>query len=414
MAKQVICLEDIIPKGYLSDTHREFNPERTLDSVRSLQQQAGITRVADVTGLDYLGIPVVMAYRPNARSLSVSQGKGLSLETAKASAIMESIEHFHAESIEKPLTFASAVTMRQTYELADIQKLPRIKNSHFTPDLKMHWIAGYDLINHRDTWIPYELVHTDYTKPLPSGSGCFPLTSNGLASGNNMLEAINHALCEIIERDAFALAMIDNSEWSPRRLNLDSVDDPDCHNIIDTYHRMRIEVSIWDITSDTGIPCFFCHTQEASDNAWPLCRVADGLGCHPARHIALLRALTEAAQTRLSTISGARDDIPISRYHCLDTVQQHNPFRHHALANSTWRSFSDITSHNNLTFNEDTTYLIERLQAIGCEQIIVIDLTKQNFDIPVVRVVIPGLESISFYRRYCPGTRVLNRRTNIR
>lgn len=60
----------------------------------------GITRVADVTGLDRIGIPVVMVCRPNARSLAVSQGKGIDIEAATVSGLMESVELYHAEHIE--------------------------------------------------------------------------------------------------------------------------------------------------------------------------------------------------------------------------------------------------------------------------------------------------------------------------
>ena len=63
----------------------------------------GITRIANITGLDRLGIPVVMVCRPNSRSIAVSQGKGLTLDAAKASGLMESVETFHAESITRPL-----------------------------------------------------------------------------------------------------------------------------------------------------------------------------------------------------------------------------------------------------------------------------------------------------------------------
>ena len=59
----------------------------------------GITRLANITGLDRIGIPVAIAVRPNSRSVSVSQGKGYDLPQAMASALMEACEGFHAEEI---------------------------------------------------------------------------------------------------------------------------------------------------------------------------------------------------------------------------------------------------------------------------------------------------------------------------
>ena len=67
----------------------------------------GITRLADVTGLDYIGIPVIMACRPNSRALSVAQGKGLDLDAARTSGFMEAAETFHGEHIDLPVPVAA-------------------------------------------------------------------------------------------------------------------------------------------------------------------------------------------------------------------------------------------------------------------------------------------------------------------
>ena len=69
-------------KGYTSGTHRTVTPAETLARLKPLLPRMGITRLANVTGLDTIGIPVVMSVRPNSRSRSVSQGKGLDLDAA--------------------------------------------------------------------------------------------------------------------------------------------------------------------------------------------------------------------------------------------------------------------------------------------------------------------------------------------
>ena len=83
--------------------------------------------------------------------------------------------------------------------------MPRREATKFHPGLKIAWIEGRDLVRQAESWLPYEMVHTDWTVPLPQGSGCFPATSNGLASGNDRNEALVHAICELIERDGIAL-----------------------------------------------------------------------------------------------------------------------------------------------------------------------------------------------------------------
>ena len=84
-------------KVYFLGTHRCRAPDQTLAAVTPLLAQYGITRLADVTGLDTLRVPVVMAVRPLALTLTVAQGKGVTLEAARASAAMEAIEVWHGE-----------------------------------------------------------------------------------------------------------------------------------------------------------------------------------------------------------------------------------------------------------------------------------------------------------------------------
>jgi ribosomal protein S12 methylthiotransferase accessory factor len=103
-----------VAKVYRHGTHRVVAPAETVDALRPLLPVFGITRVGVVTGLDGIGIPVVMVCRPNARSLAVSQGKGADLDAARASGLMESIELYHAERIARPLKFAAWDELRFT------------------------------------------------------------------------------------------------------------------------------------------------------------------------------------------------------------------------------------------------------------------------------------------------------------
>lgn len=99
--------EYAMKKGYLTGTHRTRSPRETLSDYAHFMPRMGITRLANVTGLDSIGLPVYTAIRPNSRSLATSQGKGFDADSAKASARMESIETWHAEQIQKPLYWDS-------------------------------------------------------------------------------------------------------------------------------------------------------------------------------------------------------------------------------------------------------------------------------------------------------------------
>src|SRR5690349_18348643 len=102
-----------LSKRYFRGTHRSVDPTETFDKISSLLGTFGITRVADITGLDTIGIPVAVAIRPGSRSNITSQGKGLSKAAAKVSAVMESIEACCAERVQGPLLWAHVGEMRE-------------------------------------------------------------------------------------------------------------------------------------------------------------------------------------------------------------------------------------------------------------------------------------------------------------
>jgi ribosomal protein S12 methylthiotransferase accessory factor len=118
-------------------SHRAVSPATTVKRLRKLMPQMGITRVANVTGLDRIGIPVVMVCRPNARSLAVSQGKGLDLDSALASGLMEAAELYHAEHIALPLKLGCQAELQPTHPLVDVSRLARVAGGPFNEHLVM-------------------------------------------------------------------------------------------------------------------------------------------------------------------------------------------------------------------------------------------------------------------------------------
>jgi ribosomal protein S12 methylthiotransferase accessory factor len=395
-----------ILKGFRNGTDRTVTPDQTVDRIRPLMPAMGITRLANITGLDCIGIPVMVACRPNARSLAVSQGKGLDLAAARASALMESVESYHAERIHQPLKLASYEELRYTHPVANIDLLPRARESRFHPNLRLLWIEGRNLLTESPMWVPYELVHMNYTQPAPSGEGCFLSSSNGLASGNHFLEAISHAICEVVERDAHAVSDLDGPEAEAnRRIDLSTIDEPSCLKVLERYDRAGVDLAVFDMTSESGIPAFLAHIVDRTENRTRSLYACAGMGCHPTRHIALLRALTEAAQGRLTAIAGSRDDLLRAEYERtrdLDAVQQARL----QIQGQGGREFRSVPNHDSDTFDDDVAWELERLKAMGISEVVAIDLTRSELGIPVVRVVIPGLESGRMHPKYVAGRRV--------
>ncbi len=393
-------------KQYFRGTHRMAAPDATLARLRNLTPAMGITRVGNITGLDRIGIPTAIACRPNSRALAVAQGKGQNLDEAKAGALMESIESFHAERILLPLKIGSYEDLRPSHLLADPEKLPLAKNTLYHSRLPICWIEGYDLIGQEPIWMPYEMASLNFTPPYPSGFGCFLATSNGLAAGNHLLEAISHAICEVVERDAVALWECRGERWRwRRRLDLGTIDDPGCRELLERYARAGVNVSVWDITSDVGLAVFQCLiTEQSADPGHVFYRVR-GSGCHPSRAIALSRALTEAAQGRLTLIAGSRDNVYREEYEHLHKTARVEERRQKPAVGSAPRDFHDTPNSLAATIREDVLGELSRLRESGITQVIAIDLSQGESGIPVARVVIPGLEGVSEAHNYAPGAR---------
>lgn len=393
-------------KAHTMGTHRVVSPEQTLTRVTPFLPIMGITRIANVTGLDSVGIPVVMVTRPNSRSISVSQGKGVTLAAAKTSGVMESIESYHAERVTLPLKFASFEELRWTHPVADVDRLPRLSTSTYSPHSPILWIEGTDLLNGGSKWVPFETVHLNFTMPMAPGHGCFLSSSNGLASGNHLVEAMSHAITELIERDATTLwRQMGDTKQRATRIDLGTIDDPVCRSLIERFEAAEIQVGVWDISSDVGLPAFLCRIIECEDSPQHSIRPATGMGCHAARDIALSRALTEAAQSRLTFIAGARDDMPRAEYdRHLDSNQYHR-WKERIVSGGGQRSFADCPNHVSATIDADLKHQLDQLRAVGIDEVIAVDLSKPEFGIPVVRVVIPGLEGLDESPDYLLGDR---------
>jgi YcaO-like protein with predicted kinase domain len=398
------------PKCAGAPATRVESSEASFERVRPHMASMGITRIANITGLDRIGIPVVVACRPNSRSLSVSQGKGLTLADARMSALMESVESYHAERMECPLRLASTEELRRRERVVDVDRLPRATASVYHPRQQLLWVEGIDLFTGKCVWIPYELVHTNYTLPRVTGHGCFNASSNGLASGNALVEAVIHGLCEVIERDATTLwYLLTESERAATRINLNTVTDDACRACIKLLDDARVELAIWESTSDVGVPAFICLIVDRKEGPYARMHSAAGMGCHPCAGVALTRAVTEAVQSRLTVIAGSRDDIFRDDFtmardrHRLDTDLDV------LLRDGGRRAFSDVTEYRASTFNDELRWLLKRLREANIDEALLVRLSLPGVPVEVARMVVPGLESLSSLPGYVAGARAVLR-----
>jgi YcaO-like protein with predicted kinase domain len=383
-----------LPKLYRHGTHRAIEPGETLERLRPWLPSFGITRVADITGLDTIGLPVAVAVRPGSRSNITFQGKGMEREAAKVSAVMEAIETFYAERMDGPVLWASALEMHEAgRSLIPWERLTAREGTCLSAQTRLLWFEGRQLAHGTACWLPFECVHTNFTLPAPAGSGHCVASTNGLASGNDRREALVHGLCEVIERDAQILFSQDPQSLDSRRLDLASVDDPDAAEVIAQIADRGFVVAVWDITSDIGIASFKCHIMERQSGPGLMPLPAEGHGCHPDRGIALLRAVLEAVQSRATIIAGSRDDVGPSLYARFDDMAELARWRERLGSTECARTFGRVPHTFHETIDEDLDLVMRQLQHAGLHDIIAVDLRSDNAaPISIVRVVVPGLE----------------------
>ena len=183
------------------------------------------------------------------------------------------------------------------------------------------------------------------------------LGSTGFASGNNIAQAKMNALLEMIERDAEATAPYDPSDCFKIE-----ADDPQLATILSDYHAKGIEVQFQDITSSLGIPCYKCFVVMQNQS------VVKGTGAHLNGKHALLSAMAETPYPYpLGPPSGSGPD--------------HLPVR----------NLETLPDYSLGSVNADLKFIETLLSGHGYFPVY-IDLTRQDLLIPVIRVLLPGME----------------------
>lgn len=366
--------------------------------MRPFMPRYGITRLARQTGLDVLGIPCFAAIRPNARTLSVNMGKGVDDAAAMASAVMEATEYAIAEAPEVEAIRATVDAIRHAgREVFEIS--PWLPQGHAIPDdLELSWLEGRDLFSGSSVFAPRDALIIGGAETLAEISQ----STNGLASGNTLDEATFHALCELVERDATTLWIFkSDAAAGATRLEPSAFADPLVDDLARTVRDAGFNLTLFDQTTAIGLPVIFALLSPAGEATTRYFDLAAGCGCHPVAARAAIRAITEAAQTRVSNIAGARDDFDPAEYHqrlstslqSLLTLAGAEPRRPPAgLPMGT--SLPALFAHAK-----------GQLVAAGITRIAAFPLGGDEAGIAVVRLLAHGLEDRSTNRHWRPGPR---------
>ncbi len=391
---------------------RVVSAENTLRTMMPIALSLGVSRVADITGLDRLGVSVYSSVVPDSPDpLSVYAGKGLRRVDAKVGAVMEAIERQTAICTRLPFVEASFTCLSRTGSTLDPRSVNQRLKNDYSEDTTYCWSEATNLITQEKCWVPSRYAGYLW-RELPHPSPFVTNDTTGLASGNTFEEAVCHALCELAERDAWTMVELGARQLPRERRSLafgidhkDGPDDFELYPCLDLsrddplVHRFRqagLSPIVRDITSSLGVPTFFASVVDQSIEGAPMAH--SGLGTHPDARVALRRSLTEVAQSRCVDIQATREDI-------LPPNAKRSSFALHTrrlteINRNSWcitssqrkRSFSEVPSYCFASVQEDLDFLVQRFAANGLEQILVVNFTPTAENYSVVRVIVPGIE----------------------
>jgi thioglycine synthase len=413
--------------------------EDTIAELVPICKNNAITRISDITYMDKLYIPNFSAVVPGTEDfIWVYSGKGLTKADAKASALMEAIERYSSlpKTFSKPLIRGTYTELSRSYSVLHPDEVVEFVNPAYDEHKSTaDFLQGFDLLNNESVLVPARLALNSYRAKLPLIE-VFPHShTNGLASGNVLEEAVYHALCEVIERDASSIAdlcassipysileditnslrrsenggflinripaedrFVDDSNIFPQ-VDISQIvkDSKPINRLVKRFTDADITLLIKDITQkDIDIPTFVASSIEWITQDYGY--FAKGYGTHLDSNTALIRAITEMSQTRAVNIQGARDDLKKIQYKDGDEIYK----RKWAFMDSTSRSnnqakniimFQEIKSMVNHDILDDINLILTRLKSCGIKRVIIVDLTNPRIGIPVVRAIVPGLET---------------------
>src|SRR5215469_6790493 len=368
-----------------------------------LLEQFAISRMADLTGLDRIGLPVYSCTRALSATISIQSGKGLTKAAARCGAICEAIEFEVAEHPVGSFRIAAANQLPEEDHLPLEDCFPSRSSvvNEYTP---LAWEEVTNVQNGAKQLIPSDLIWmTPRIKHQPLAH--FQSSSNGLASGGSLEDAILSGLYELIVRDGWTLSqfLTDNCGLLPHRTPLAGLPDR-IEAMLRDIEAASAKLHLFDITTDYRVPVFSAVLLDLSGQC---AGTFGGYGCHLNAEIAAIRAITEAAQGRCCYISGARDDL--FRRHFLlmkrmDQSKLDEMYTDLPLA-------SPLSEYRHVSFPDaksELRYLLRLIKGHGVSEVFVKDMGSYvNDKVRIVRVMSPQCEPVNL-DHWTPGLRCLS------
>jgi ribosomal protein S12 methylthiotransferase accessory factor len=348
---------------------------------------------------------------------SAASGKGMTDVQARASAIGEAIERYSGlyrgdeariSASYRELGPGQAFHPNELHLFSAAQLRDRAawnaRGSHFQrvcdpfdPDEKIDWTPVWSLTDERAKYFPTASLFFGY--PLQPGNRYSGADSNGNAAGTCLEDAIVQGFMELVERDGVAIWWY-NMLRRPA-IDLSSFGDPYYDTWQRSYRAANRETWALDLTTDLGIPTVVTVSRRIDK---PVEDLLIAFGAHFDIKIAISRAMTEMNQF-LPAVIDAKDG---AEEYGFPDPEQHRWWRTATLANQphlrpldgSARTAADYTDQSTDDLAEDVR-LAQRIVARAGMELLVLDQTRPDIGLPVVKVIVPGMRH--FWTRYAPG-----------
>ncbi|MCQ2052483.1 MAG: YcaO-related McrA-glycine thioamidation protein [archaeon] len=379
------------PKVSASTGIRVISPKETIKRVSSMLEKVGIDQVEDITNIDNLKIPVYSVNRKITAKGTFGNynGKGVTPDQAKASAIMEAMERYSAELKETDVIAYGTLKKMREADMSYVEPIDMILPARIMNGLEsseIAWTECYDILRGENVWVPACAVFYPY---YPDGDlQLFRFHTNGLAAGNTIEEAILHAMFEVIERDAWSIA----ESFNMTKADV-IIDDENSVSgkLLKQFKNAGVEVNLKNLTTDVEVTTIAASSDDVRTKDPEMLNI--GLGTHLDPEIAVIRALTEVAQSRTAHKHGLKVNAELQK------KTRDMGYENIKKANAMWYRSNKNKIELSKLKNEATPYVLDDIELVlgkvmnvGFDRVIVSDLTRPEIGIPTVRVIIPGME----------------------
>jgi YcaO-like protein with predicted kinase domain len=365
-------------------------PARIVQALRPVAEAIGVTRVARLTGLDRAGVEVACAIRPGGHVLQASNGKGETFAHAAASAVSEAAELWASERPDPlRLVYGSLAEVSARAQVISPEHAGSA-GSLIAPRLwsartRIGWVEGTELVGRSRVLVPAQAVYCPPAGGAQLGPSLVAWTTNGLAAHRSRSEATLHALLEAAERDQLDAALPQG--WTPaevkRRLLAPAAVRrlaPRASSWAQAISARGFDVHLFNLSpgggSGLGLAVAGALLFDQDEGPLPL---TAGYACRAGRQDALLAALFEAAQSRLTDVHGAREDVaPADRAAA-------RRLREHCRRAGPGQSVATLPEVKRLT----AAALVKRFASRGHRRVAVVDVGRAG-GLHVVKVLVPS------------------------